>query len=80
MNAQFLNPCTEQLEELTVEEYDALASFVAWFKSTNPTVLSNEITVWSDKHNYAGTVDLVCEIDGVPWIGAAPLIVGQGAL
>jgi hypothetical protein len=68
INAQFLNPSTGQLEELTVEEYDALASFVSWFKSVNPTVLSNEITVWSDKHNYAGTVDLVCNIAGQPWI------------
>jgi hypothetical protein len=68
MDAQFLNPSTGQMEELTVEEYEAIASFVAWYNEVKPTIISNEITVWSDKHNYAGTVDLVCQIGEDLWI------------
>ena len=33
-----------------------------------PEVLAFDFTVWSEKYRYAGTVDLYCRINGIPWI------------
>ena len=56
-------------EELTVEEYDCLLSFVRWYGTLkNPKVLSTEITVFNDSEGYAGTVDCLMEIDGEVWL------------
>ena len=63
MEAKFLNKTSGELEELTLEEYEALMSFVDWFNAVNPKMLASEITVFSKKFNYAGTVDFICEID-----------------
>jgi len=59
--------------QLTYDELLCVWSFVNWRKSleeagTPLEVLATEITVFSDIHNYAGTVDLVCRIGGVPYI------------
>ena len=62
MDAQYLNPSTERLEELTLEEYECLMSFAAWHKETNPQVIIREMTVWSDKYGYAGTIDCIAKI------------------
>lgn len=66
INDKYLNPRTKQDEELTLEEYECLMSFVKWFKKTNPKVINKEFVVWGD--NYAGTVDLLCEIDEESYI------------
>jgi hypothetical protein len=56
-------------EELTVEEYEAIMSFVDWYKSLkNPKILKTEHTVINEKVGYAGTLDLLIEIDGEKWI------------
>jgi hypothetical protein len=56
------------VRDLTYEELICTKSFIDWRDSVNLEVLSTEITVFSDKENYAGTVDLVCRIDGVPYV------------
>lgn len=68
MDSKFKNPSTGQEEELTLEEYDCISSFADWFKEVKPEVLSREIVVWNDQYNYAGTVDLVCKINGETWV------------
>ena len=70
MDSQFLNRSKGEMEELTVEEYECILSFADWWKTLpeQKTIISTEITVWSDAHGYAGTVDLVLEMEGVYWI------------
>ena len=52
--------------EMTPDEYACVVSFASWYKETNPTILGLEYVVWGD--GYAGTVDLLCEIDGQKWL------------
>jgi hypothetical protein len=55
-------------EELTAQEYEAVISFKTWFDKAKPVIIQKEFTVFSDDDSYAGTVDLVCKIDGEEWI------------
>lgn len=55
-------------EELSLEECDCILSFVNWYKEVKPKVLAWETVIFSDQHNYAGTVDFLCEIEGETWI------------
>ena len=66
INAKYFNPTTKQDEELTLEEYACLMSFVQWHKDCSPVFDEWEFAVWGD--GYAGTVDLVCHIDGRRWL------------
>lgn len=66
MNDKYLNTKTEEMEELTVSEWEAIMSFENWYKETKPEVIDKEFTVIGD--NYAGTVDLLCVIDNKVWI------------
>lgn len=62
---------TEQelaMSELTYEELLCVKSFIDWRDAVKPEVIAAEVTVFSDIHGYAGTVDLVCRIDGVPYV------------
>lgn len=70
IDSKFLNRSTEQEEELTLEECDAILSFVKWRQSLKVPleVIAIERTVFSEKHNYAGTVDLICRIGDQLWI------------
>lgn len=52
--------------ELSFEEYDCLMSFAQWHKDAKPKYLACEFNVWGD--GYAGTVDLLCEIDGKKYL------------
>lgn len=45
-----------------------LASFKQWFIDYKPTKLLSEQVVASKTFNYAGTLDLACEINGELWI------------
>lgn len=64
MDDSFENPRTLQSEPLVPEEWLCLMSFVEWFKSEQPEieVVATEYTVWNEKYNYAGTVDLKCRL------------------
>lgn len=68
IDSKYLNRGTEQMEELTLEECDCILSFVEWFKEVKPEVIAWETTVFSDKHNYAGTVDFIAKIEGEYYI------------
>ena len=54
--------------ELTYEELLCVKSFLDWRDAVKPEVIATEMTIFSDIHGYAGTVDLVCRIDGVPYV------------
>ena len=62
MDSKFKNPSTGEDEELSLEEYEAILSFVLWFSETKPEILLREIVVFNDKESYAGTCDFVCRI------------------
>ena len=69
MDAKYPNKNNEGLiEELTVEEYEGIMSLVDWVDTVDIEVLATEITAFNDKEHYAGTVDLICRIDGQIWI------------
>lgn len=59
IDSKFLNRSSGLLEELTLEECDALLSYKRWIKATNPIILLGEKTLRSKKHNVAGTLDLL---------------------
>lgn len=54
--------------DLNAAELECVMSFIDWFEKTRPEVIAFEFTVWSEKYRYAGTVDLYCRINGIPWI------------
>lgn len=53
---------------IKLEEYEALMSFVHWYTTVKPKIILNEQVVFNYEYEYAGTVDLVCEINGVKWL------------
>lgn len=57
-----------ELEDITLEEYQAIMSFADWHKDVKPETIAIETTVFNEEWNYAGTVDYVCKIDGKVWI------------
>src|SRR3990167_540103 len=61
-------PTETVMRELTFEELVGVQSFIAWRDEVKPEIIAHEIVVFSDIHGYAGTVDLVCRIDGVPYV------------
>lgn len=68
MEDSYINNSTEKLEPLTLEEYEAIMSFVAWHKETNPIYIASDLVVFNKEHGYAGTVDYVCFIGNQAYI------------
>ncbi len=68
IDSKFINRSTGEEEELTLEECEAILSFVNWRNEVKPESLAWDITVFSERYGYAGTIDYVCKIDGVPYI------------
>jgi hypothetical protein len=68
IDSKFLNRSTEQMEELTLDECDCVLPFVNWYKETKPETIAYDVTVFSDKYGYAGTIDYLCRIDGKVYI------------
>jgi hypothetical protein len=68
IDSKLLNRSTDQLEELTLEECDAILSFVNWRKEVKPVDIAWDVTVFSSKYGYAGTIDYICIIDGKTYI------------
>ena len=62
ISSKYKNKKNEE-EELTLEEYDCILSFIDWYKEFKPEMIMNEFVIWNDKYNYAGTVDLLCKIN-----------------
>jgi len=55
-------------KEFSVEEWEAVMSFVSWWKETKPVLVCQEQVVVNHEEKYAGTLDLVVKIDGEPFI------------
>lgn len=68
INEKIISRETGVEEELTLEEYECIISFVDWAKKVKPKFLKNEFVVINKDENYAGTVDLLCEIDGKKYL------------
>jgi hypothetical protein len=67
MDDKLLNKDTGELEEITVEEYECIMSFVRWFNEVNPKIIAKDFLVMKGCE-YAGMIDLLCEIDGVKYV------------
>lgn len=65
---KYVNNSTGQPEELTVQEYECIMSFVAWLTETNPEVIATEYVVYDEAIGYAGTVDMKLKINGEIYI------------
>jgi hypothetical protein len=63
MDSKYMNPSTMTLEELTIEEYECLLSFMNWFNQTKPEVIGVEFTIFNKDKHYGGTIDLLCKIN-----------------
>lgn len=59
---------TGEKSELTLEEYEAIKSFVDWAKKENPIPIAKNLVVFNDEYNYAGTLDFVCLLNNEPYI------------
>lgn len=68
MDQPIQDPQTKELRPLTLEEYQALMSFVDWHRQNKPITIAKDIVVWSRQNDYAGTSDYVCIIGGVLWL------------
>lgn len=60
-DSKFMNRDSGYEEELTQQEADAILSFLAWKTETEKEyeieTIANEVTLFSEKHGYAGTID-----------------------
>ena len=65
---KFIDSQTLREREYSAEEWEAINSFVKWWKSINAKILSNEFMIIDTDNGYGGTVDILAEIDGVPYI------------
>lgn len=56
--------------DYTDEEWRMINAFHSWYTVHEPTVIDVEFSVFGNRggKRYAGTVDLLCEIDGEKWI------------
>lgn len=68
IDSKYINKSSGKEEELTLEECDAVLSFLKWKNENNPQLITFETTVFSDQYNYAGTIDYICKIGDEFWI------------
>jgi hypothetical protein len=68
IDSKFMNRDAEREEELSLEECDAIKSFVDWRNEFKPETIAFDVTVFSEKYGYAGTIDYICRIDGLVFI------------
>jgi hypothetical protein len=70
INSKFMNRDRAELEELTLEECDAIKSFVDWKRDTEQDYILEflfwDVTVFSEKYGYAGTIDCGVRITPKP--------------
>lgn len=53
---------------LSSKQRKCLNAFTKWWTDVKPKLIATELRVDSMEHRYSGTIDLICEIDGEPWI------------
>lgn len=73
IDSTFMNHETDKEEELTLEECDAIISFVKWMNDLKGDgrvlkSIANEKVLFSEQHGYAGTFDFICKIDDEYWL------------
>jgi hypothetical protein len=68
IDTKVMDKTSGEMTELTLEELICVKSFCDWRDEVKPEVLATEITIFSENHGYAGTVDLICKIDGVMYV------------
>jgi hypothetical protein len=68
IDGKYLNPTSGQSEELTVDEYECVLSFVGWYETVKPKIIAIESVVVNQQEDYAGTIDLICEIASLIYI------------
>lgn len=68
IDTKVMDKTSGEMVELSLEELICVKSFCDWRDEVKPEILATEITIFSDKHGYAGTVDLICRIDGVLYV------------
>jgi len=51
-----------------METWQGVLRFVEFFKRFTPKVIASEVTIISHQYKYAGTLDIVCEMDGKRWL------------
>lgn len=64
IDSKYVNTVTGQPEELTLEECDAILSFIRWREATPHQALLWDRTLFSDFHNVAGTIDYAYRLPG----------------
>ena len=68
IDTKVMDKTSGEMRELSLEELICVKSFVAWREETKPEIVATEITIFDEKYGYAGTIDLVCRIDGVLYV------------
>lgn len=68
IDTKVMDKSSSEMVELSLEELICVKSFCDWRDAVKPEILATEITVFSEKHGYAGTVDLICRIDGILYV------------
>ena len=68
IDTKVMDKTSGEMVELSLEELICVKSFCDWRNEAKPEILATEITVFSEKYGYAGTVDLICKIDGVLYV------------
>lgn len=68
MTDKYVNFTTGLEEELSVEEYECILSFYDWYQEYKPKIIGFEQVIFDDHYGYAGTVDIIAEINGVKTI------------
>lgn len=57
----------EPIPSIRPDMESAVAALFGWFDRVKPRMLASEVSVWSET-GYAGTFDLLAEIDGEIWL------------
>lgn len=64
IDSAFINKSTGKMEELTIDECDAILSFVKWQGENKPITIVKDYTIYSSKYGYAGTIDHIYMKEG----------------
>ena len=49
-------------------EWSGICKFKEFYDTHKVKVIATEVIVYSEKYKYAGTIDLICEINGETWL------------
>lgn len=52
----------------SLDVWRMILKFSEFWKKANPKLIATEYHLFSDQHEYAGTTDIICRINGVLWL------------